>query len=472
MLKTKQPTTKALNKQLKAHKVTTHITLDSLVESLHLAVANFPDARTGKNTQYEVADAAGGAFSTFYTQSRSFLEHQRSMELQYGKNNARTLFQINDIPSDNQIRKLLDPVDPNLLSPVFDDCFKLLKANGQLDDYRVIFNPGEKPNLLTAFDGLHYFSSGKLSCKNCLLKHSRGKSKTDDDEKEIVYYHSMVTPVIVAPDHDKVIPLMPEFVKPQDGSKKQDCELNASKRWIKTHSAYQKEDITVLGDDLYAHEPFCKETVAAGYHFIFVAKPESHKELYAKAHKPGVTTQKITTSQKGNKTLNSSCSYANGLPLHAGKDALTVNFVEVTITDLGSGKQTYHNAFVTDHPITDDNVELIAASGRSRWKIENENNNTLKTKGYHLDHNFGHGKKNLSSVLATMNILAFAFHTVQDFCNDKYITLRAMIGSRKKFFEHMKILLIYNCFDDFDDMLDWMIQGLKKKHKPESRQPT
>jgi hypothetical protein len=36
----------------------------------------------------------------------------------------------------------------------------------------------------------------------------------------------------------------------------------------------------------------------------------------------------------------------------------------------------------------------------------------LKTKGYHLEHNFGHGKKNLSALLMTFNLLAFLFHTV------------------------------------------------------------
>ena len=57
-------------------------------------------------------------------------------------------------------------------------------------------------------------------------------------------------------------------------------------------------------------------------------------------------------------------------------------------------------------------MAALAASGRARWKIENENNNTLKTKGYHLEHNFGHGQQHLSSLLDAMNILAFLFHTV------------------------------------------------------------
>ena len=84
-----------------------------------------------------------------------------------------------------------------------------------------------------------------------------------------------------------------------------------------------------------------------------------------------------------------------------GEVTLKVHRCEVTLIDQ-VGKVRYHNAFITDWTITDENV----ATGRARWKIENENNNTLKTKGYHLEHNFGHGKKHLSSLLVAMNILA------------------------------------------------------------------
>ena len=56
------------------------------------------------------------------------------------------------------------------------------------------------------------------------------------------------------------------------------------------------------------------------------------------------------------------------------------------------GRRLYLNAWIADGPITEHNVAALASSGRARWKIENENNNTLKTKGYHLEHNFGHGQ--------------------------------------------------------------------------------
>ena len=37
--------------------------------------------------------------------------------------------------------------------------------------------------------------------------------------------------------------------------------------------------------------------------------------------------------------------------------------------------------------------------------------NVLKTNGYNLEHNFGHGKQTLAAILVVLNLLAFAFHT-------------------------------------------------------------
>lgn len=161
-------------------------------------------------------------------------------------------------------------------------------------------------------------------------------------------------------------------------------------------------------------------------------------------------------------------NYVEAVPLRDGDDSLLVNFVEVTVRDRKTGKQLYHNAFVTNHELTEKTLPLIVACGRARWKIENENNNTLKTAGYHLEHNFGHGKKHLASLLATMNILAFLFHTMLEFMNKKYQLLRNVIGARNRFFEHIRVLLIYVPCQNFDHLLDFMIAGIKKPHDLET----
>ncbi|MDF1514163.1 MAG: hypothetical protein P1S60_10180 [Anaerolineae bacterium] len=68
--------------------------------------------RSGKNTRYSLTEAGLSAFAVFYMQSPSFLAHQRDMQRQRGRNNAQSLFGVERIPSDSQLRNLLDPVDP------------------------------------------------------------------------------------------------------------------------------------------------------------------------------------------------------------------------------------------------------------------------------------------------------------------------------------------------------------------------
>ena len=116
---------------------------------------------------------------------------------------------------------------------------------------------------------------------------------------------------------------------------------------------------------------------------------------------------------------------------------------------------------MTDYAITPANVVEIIEAGRSRWKIENENNNTLKTKGYHFEHNFGQGSKNLSAVLASLILLAFLFHTVLDHFDKCYQLLRKTLSSREMFFDDVRALTRYICFEGWQQMLEFMLKGLE-----------
>jgi hypothetical protein len=47
-----------------------------------------------------------------------------------------------------------------------------------------------------------------------------------------------------------VLPLIPEFIRNEDGKEKQDCEQNAAKRWIERHKErYTALKLTILGDE-------------------------------------------------------------------------------------------------------------------------------------------------------------------------------------------------------------------------------
>jgi len=434
--------------------VTNHLSslsFDGMVNVIKKVGSTFTDKRTGKNTQYTMEDIVSSAFSVFYLQSPSFLAYQQEMEKANSNNNARTLFSIEKIPSDNHIRDLLDQEKPEKLFPIFEAVFDKLSETKRLDDFR-----GGLGNLLLAFDGVEYHRSNDIHCDQCkVTNHRNGKTS---------YSHSMVTAVLVKPGCPHVIDLPPEFIAPQDGHAKQDSEHAAFKRWLATHaSRYAEHGVSVLGDDLYSHQPICSAVLAAKLHFIFTCKPDSHKTLYGYVEGLRNTTMLDVvevTRWTGRRREFDKYTYTTQVPLRDSEDALQVNWCELVTTD-SKGKVLYRNAFITDHTITDTNVAKIIEDGRARWKTENENNNTLKRHGYNLDHNFGHGENNLSNVFATLNLLAFLTHTLLAMTSDAYQKLRKAIGARKRFFEHIRTLTEYILFQSWDAMLNFMMEKLK-----------
>lgn len=426
------------------------LTFGALVDDLRELMCQFPDKRTGNNTSYRMEDVALAAFSVFFTQSPSFLAHQIAMTESQGISNAQTLFGLTKIPSDNHIRDLLDHVPPSQLFPLFSRVFDALHELGHLQAFQVL-----DEQLLIALDGTQYHSSNSIHCEHCTVTRHKGQT---------TYTHSVVTPVVVAPGQKWALPLAPEFITPQDGHQKQDCENAAAKRWIRQHaSRFQGNRITLLGDDLYSRQPLCEQVLAAGWNFIFVCKPSSHKTLYEwleGLEKTGAVHTLVRQRRQGQRPERDTYRFASQLPLRDGGDALEVNWCELTTTD-ANGKVLYRNAFASNHPIDARNVEAMVQAGRTRWKVENENNNTLKTKGYHLTHNFGHGKRYLSATLATLNLLAFLLHTVLDRMDSKYQLIRAKLPSRKMFFQHIQALTCYHCFESFDALLDFMMKGWK-----------
>jgi hypothetical protein len=257
-------------------------------------------------------------------------------------------------------------------------------------------------------------------------------------------------------------------MSPQDGSDKQDCELTAAKRWIRRNSEFcSLTQVTVLGDDLYSNQPFCELLLEQGFSFVLVCKPESHLTLYDWLDFLEEDIQQVCIRRwNGQFAELWRYRYISHVPLRDGKDALFVNWCEVTIVRESDGEMLYRNSFVSNHTIDQTTFESIVAVGRARWKSENENNNVLKTKGYHLEHNYGHGQAYLSSFLLTLNLLAFLFHTVFELADSKYQRLREALAARRTFFNDIRALTRYWLFKSWDDLLDFMIKQLELAPDP------
>jgi len=341
----------------------TPLTMNALVQAVRSVFAALPDTRKpGNNRHYEVEDAALSAFGVFFIQSPSFLEYQRQMNTERGENNARSLFGVHRIPSDNQIRSLLDPVSPGTISPLFFSLGETAFQEGLLDPFRSIGD-----TFLVALDGLNFFQSKKISCPSC--------HQTNKSDGTTLYRHLAVTPVLVAPGQKAVLPLPPEFVVPQDGHEKQDCEINAASRWIDQWGPRLAPwRITVLGDDLYCHQPFVRRVLDQGAHFLFVCKPSSHaaiaSEIEGLSRLPDGVSTHVVTRWNGKRRETDTYRFVSQIPLRDGKDALKVTWVEL-VTTAPDGTVLYHNSWATSHPVVASTVVEIVRAARSRWKIEN-----------------------------------------------------------------------------------------------------
>jgi hypothetical protein len=140
-------------------------------------------------------------------QSPSFLAHQNYLNEERGMNNARTIFGIEKISSDNQLRYILDPISPNYFAPVYLSLVQWLQERRKIEEFRSV-----NGNILIPLDGTGFFSSHEIYCSQCSVKEHKDGSRT--------YAHSAITPAIVGIGKAQVIPLPQEFITPQDGHDK------------------------------------------------------------------------------------------------------------------------------------------------------------------------------------------------------------------------------------------------------------
>jgi len=245
-----------------------HLSFTALKKQLTERLHEMEDKRQEGKVDYPLHDYFMSGFAMMYFQDPSLLEFQRSMEETINLNNLKTVFNVNAIPGDTQLRDVLDESESDKLEEVFSDYFRQLQRGKYLEKYQ--FSPGK---YLITLDGSEYFSSFKICCPGCLEQTSR-KGITR-------YYHQILQAALIHPDCKQVIPLAPEPIQNTDGKNKQDCETNAGKRILKKiRKTHPKLGIIIVGDSLYSKQPFIKELKHGKMSFILVAKPKDHKIIW------------------------------------------------------------------------------------------------------------------------------------------------------------------------------------------------
>lgn len=384
------------------------LSADNLVKLFHQNCTQIEDNTTTTQAEIKLSDYLMSGFAIFKLKYPSLLQFDKDRLEPAHAHNLKTLFHIDQVPSDTSLRDRLDKLSPDKLRSLFKKLFAQAQRHKVLESYTYLGG-----RYLVSIDGTGFFSSKSIHCDNCCEKNHKDGTTT--------YYHQMLCSVLIHPDQANVIPFCPESIQKQDGAKKNDCERNAAKRLLKDlKREHPHLELIVVEDSLASNAPHIRLLEELKYQYILGAKPTDHKWLFDWVDASKCNQYEYTD---GDGNLHR-FKYLNDAPLNESNEDIRVNFIEYWETK-PNGKKL-HFTWVTNILVSDKNVMKIMKGGRARWKVENETINTLKTQGYQFEHNFGHGNKHLCQVLATLMMLAFLTDELQ------FIACRLMKLAKEK----------------------------------------
>jgi hypothetical protein len=427
----------------------TKLTFAAFRDLLATTFAEIADRRDSRRITWELPAVLMSAFAMLFFQHPSLLEYQRRMQKRTGRSNLERIFQVAEIPSDTQMREILDGVPIEPLRRMLPQTFEQMRRVGWTT--RFVTAVGGEKYYPTVIDGSEYFHSTQIHCPSCL--HQRQANG------ETHYSHVVVGATVTRAGSHAILPLDAEEVHNSDGLQKQDCELTAAKRLVtRLRAEHRQLSMCIVGDDLYAHEPFIQELRARRMSFVLVAKPTSHVALFAhleEREQRGVGVRGTWEEGTGRHRRSFEYRSAADVPL-TQSGAVRVNFLEVweRRTD---GTVGYHNSWVTDLVVTAETVAAIVGIGRSRWKIENEQFNVHKNHGYEVEHNYGHGQQTLSMVFYLLNLLAFLAHKLLEFGDRLYQQCRAG-ESRRGLWTLFRSAFYLIAFDNWEALLHYHLR--------------
>jgi hypothetical protein len=423
-----------------------HLHADALLHRIRSGFDHLLDRRPGE-IMISLADALMSALAMFSLKDPSLLAFDTRRKDEIKVKNLKTLYHIDTVPCDTQMREILDDVEPDDLSPIYTEIFRQVQRGKVLE--KLVFMDG---CYLLSADGTSYFSSKQIHCNSCLEKKN---SKTGD----VTYSHQMFAAAIVHPDFQEVIPVFPEPITTQDGATKNDCERNASKRFLAHfRNAHPHLGVIVVEDALSANAPHIRELRTHHMHFILGVKPGDHEFLFHQvdaAAKTGTLTEQCV--EIDDVTHRFRC--LNEVALNQSNQDVVVNFLEYW--EIQPDGTTQHFAWVTDFDITRENMFHLMRGGRARWKIENETFNTLKNQGYHFAHNYGHGAQHLSVVFAVLMMLAFLVDQVQQLACQLFRAVWQKEGSKTRMWEHLRALFYSLEFESMVQLFQALLYGYR-----------
>lgn len=429
-----------------------HLNADTLLSHVRKDFQKIPDRRAD-NSKISLDDALMSALAVFQLKDPSLLAFDRRRLEE--PENLHTVFGIDTIPCDSQMRTILDPLALSSLRAPFCSVFRQVQRGKDFE--KMAFYDG---HYLLSGDGTGYYSSAKVSSPYCLSK----KSKNG----EILYYQQIYAASFVRPGCKVVIPTFPEVIIQQDGSTKNDCERNAAKRYYeKFRQEHPHLKVIVVEDGLSSNGPHIRDLQKHNLRFILGAKPGDHGPLFTQlkqAAEDGTATDIDFLDSDDRKKMHF-FRFLNQVPLNKSNPDLLINVLEYWQID--KDEKITKFSWVTDIPITKENVFQLMQAGRARWKVENETFNTLKNQGYNLGHNYGLGKKNLSAVFTILMMLAFLIDQAQQLSCWLFQDALQKAGSKRYLWESIRAFFHNYRVDSMETILRAIAHGFERRELKE-----
>jgi len=419
--------------------------IDKLLGWLNDEFTEFTDTR-GENSSIKLKDGLLSGFAMFSLKDKSVLKFNNMRDER--RENLKRVYKIDQAPSDSGMRTMLDKAKLEELNKLFKKLVKKLRGLGVWKSYEYF-----RGHIICSVDGVHYFSSTKICCDKCMVY-----EKTNG---EIEYRHYLLSGSIVHPDKSEVMPVIHEPIVKQDGLDKNDSERSAAKRLAPALRAqFPEEKLVLVEDALSANGPHIRVLQIEGFRYVINVKPKGNKYLFGLMDRMEAYRQ-VKRHEEQKDGLVHKYRYANDLPLNSDNRDIRVNFLEYHQIDPTGKKEDKVFSWITDFKLTKRTVYPIMRMGRSRWKVENETFNTLKNQAYNFEHNYGHGKENLSTVFVMLMMLAFFVDQIQQAWNELFQAAWRKAGTRIGLWERVRSKF-YDFVVDSMEMIYLLIIGKLK----------
>lgn len=419
---------------------------EKLIEIVSKEAKKIPDYRPDNaHDKIPLHDAIMCGLAVMHLKYPSLLQFDRDCKEHADKlHNLKSLYNVENVPSDTHLRTLLDPIETRYLRKFFTRLFAYVQRSGRLKQFEY-FDEG----YIAPIDGTGHYASGTIECAECCVKKPNSKNPQ--------YYHQLLGCCLVKPGKKEVLPLMPEPIIQQVDATKNDCEKTALKRLLANISREHPHLKLVLNfDDLYSDGPTIKLVQSHGYSYIMVAKDTSHVSLYEAVDELDARDEVSRYEYTDEDGYQHWFRFVNGVPINKSHKDVLVNYLEYV--EVSPNGKKYTNTWVTDIKLSEENVTKVMRGARAKWKIENETFNTLKTQGYHLEHNYGHGKQHLATNLACLTFIAFLIDQIEQLACPLFQNALISAKSKKAFWHYIRGLFDWFYIDSWTELLTAVAQ--------------